>query len=101
MLCKSQAALYSTRLKKLTIHSGPSLAGHSLGGQLVHRYSILGCPPLTWQQRQALVVEYVVMNPASYLYFTPERAGPPAAVSGFHPLANPDGGSIVDTLLAW
>ncbi|KIS66008.1 uncharacterized protein UMAG_11203 [Mycosarcoma maydis] len=55
------------------------LSGHSLGGQLVHRYSILGCPPLTWQQRQALVVEYVVMNPASYLYFTPERAGPPAA----------------------
>ncbi|CBQ71375.1 conserved hypothetical protein [Sporisorium reilianum SRZ2] len=69
------------------------VSGHSMGGQLVQRYSILGAPPLSPQQRQAVRVEYVVMNPASYLYFNAERPGAPAADAnvykyGFNQLAS-------------
>lgn len=55
-------------------------AGHSMGGQLVHRYSVLSSPILPGARRD-LTVEYVVMNAASYLYFSGERVGPPALVS--------------------
>uniref|UniRef100_V5EQH2 Uncharacterized protein n=1 Tax=Kalmanozyma brasiliensis (strain GHG001) TaxID=1365824 RepID=V5EQH2_KALBG len=48
-----------------------------MGGQLVHRYSILSSPILPAAKRD-LKVEYVVMNAASYLYFSGEREGPPA-----------------------
>jgi hypothetical protein len=39
-------------------------AGHSLGGQLVQRYSILGEP----RYSQGVELSYVVMNPSTYLY---------------------------------
>ncbi|KAJ9475858.1 hypothetical protein PHBOTO_005921 [Pseudozyma hubeiensis] len=54
------------------------LSGHSMGAQFVHRYSILGSPPLSPQQRECVSVKFVVMNPASYLYFDSHRSGPPA-----------------------
>ncbi|TKY87564.1 hypothetical protein EX895_003578 [Sporisorium graminicola] len=63
-----------TSIKRIVV------SGHSMGGQLVHRYSVLGSPPLSPQQRLVLKLEYVVMNPASFLYFEPDRIGPPAAV---------------------
>ncbi|SPO48721.1 uncharacterized protein PSANT_06412 [Moesziomyces antarcticus] len=45
-----------------------TLSGHSLGAQLVQRYSVLGRPHTE--------ITYVVMNPATFLYLTPERPGP-------------------------
>ncbi|KAJ1604259.1 hypothetical protein NDA14_007520 [Ustilago hordei] len=47
------------------------LAGHSLGGQLINRYCILS--PSSCTMREGMSVEYVIMNPASYLYFSAER----------------------------
>ena len=53
-------------LQKITV------AGHSGGGQLVHRYAVLN--HVDEQLRQTgLDVRYVIANPSSYLYFTPER----------------------------
>ena len=49
-----------------------TLAGHSAGGQLVHRYAVLNA--LDEKLRAAgLALRYVVANPSSYLYFTDER----------------------------
>ncbi|CDU24344.1 uncharacterized protein SPSC_03415 [Sporisorium scitamineum] len=64
-------------------HMFPSIqrivvSGHSMGGQLVHRYSIIGSPPLSPQELRAVRMEFVVMNPASYVYFNSDRSGPPA-----------------------
>ena len=41
-----------------------TVAGHSAGGQFVHRYAAGGLP----------ADKYIVANPSSYLYFTDERA---------------------------
>lgn len=48
------------------------LAGHSGGGQVVQRYAVVG------RGAEALVragvhVRYVIANPSSYVYFSPER----------------------------
>jgi pimeloyl-ACP methyl ester carboxylesterase len=48
------------------------LAGHSGGGQVVQRYAVVG------KGESALIargvrIRYVVANPSSYVYFTPER----------------------------
>lgn len=56
------------------------VAGHSAGGQLVQRYAIVGRAPAAVAS-PALAVRFVVANPSSYLYFTPERP----AGSGFAP----------------
>jgi pimeloyl-ACP methyl ester carboxylesterase len=48
------------------------VAGHSAGGQLVQRYAIVGRAPEAVASN-ALAVRFVVANPSSYLYFTPER----------------------------
>lgn len=58
------------------------LAGHSAGGQLVQRYAVLNDiePAL---RRNGLDVQYVVANPSSYLYLTPDR--PRANGQGFAP----------------
>ncbi len=48
------------------------IAGHSLGAQMVQRYSVLGRPHKE--------ITYVVMNPATFLYLTPERPGPACPV---------------------
>ena len=66
-----------TREQRLVFVLVRGAAGHSMGGQLVHRYSILGSVPI----RPEVEVKYVVMNPASFLYFAAERAGPAALVS--------------------
>ena len=58
------------------------LAGHSAGGQLVHRYSVLNA--VDEKMRAAGVPpRYVIANPSSFLYFTGER--PSADDAGFAP----------------
>jgi pimeloyl-ACP methyl ester carboxylesterase len=48
------------------------LAGHSAGGQLVQRYAVVGVAAESLAQRE-IHVRFVVANPSSYLYFSPER----------------------------
>jgi pimeloyl-ACP methyl ester carboxylesterase len=54
------------------------IAGHSAGGQLVQRYAAVGHGqgPL---ERTGIPIHYVVANPSSYLYFSPERPVPALA----------------------
>lgn len=49
-----------------------TVAGHSGGAQLVHRYAVLNNVD---ERIRAVGIDlrYVVANPSSYLYFTPER----------------------------
>ena len=54
------------RLERITI------AGHSAGGQLVHRYAALNQIDESLRA-SGIRVRYVVANPSSYLYFTSER----------------------------
>jgi hypothetical protein len=57
-----------------------TIAGHSSGGQFVHRYAVLNT--LDEKVRAAgKRINYIIANPSSYLYFTSER---PAA-NGFAP----------------
>jgi pimeloyl-ACP methyl ester carboxylesterase len=48
------------------------LAGHSGGGQVVQRYAVVGrgAEALT---RNGVHVRYVIANPSSYVYFSPDR----------------------------
>jgi pimeloyl-ACP methyl ester carboxylesterase len=48
------------------------VAGHSGGGQVVQRYAIAGRGEAALT-REAIAVRYVVANPSSYAYFSPER----------------------------
>jgi pimeloyl-ACP methyl ester carboxylesterase len=48
------------------------LAGHSGGGQVVQRYAVVGRGGDALE-KAGIHVRYVVANPSSYLYFSPER----------------------------
>ena len=48
------------------------LAGHSAGGQLLQRYAVVGRGG-DLLERSGIRVRYVVANPSSYVYFSPER----------------------------
>ncbi|HEY4356623.1 MAG TPA: hypothetical protein VGN16_12805 [Acidobacteriaceae bacterium] len=48
------------------------IAGHSGGGQVVERYAIVGKAP-EQLKRAGIATRYIVANPSSYLYFSPER----------------------------
>ncbi len=48
------------------------LAGHSGGGQVVQRYAVVGQGETALAAR-GIAVRYVVANPSSYLYFSPDR----------------------------
>jgi pimeloyl-ACP methyl ester carboxylesterase len=56
------------------------VAGHSGGGQVVQRYAIAGKGELALT-KQGVGVRYVVANPSSYAYFSPERPEPSIAAS--------------------
>lgn len=58
------------------------IAGHSAGAQLVHRYAVLNDADESLR-KTGLILRYVVANPSSYLYLTPER--PRADGRGFAP----------------
>ncbi|AJW45207.1 alpha/beta fold hydrolase [Ralstonia mannitolilytica] len=49
-----------------------TVAGHSGGGQIVQRYAVLNNVDEGIRKR-GIDLRYVVANPSSYLYFTPER----------------------------
>ncbi|CAJ0690038.1 hypothetical protein KOL96_14555 [Ralstonia wenshanensis] len=49
-----------------------TVAGHSGGGQIVQRYAVLNNVDEAIRKR-GIDLQYVVANPSSYLYFTPER----------------------------
>ena len=55
------------------------VAGHSGGGQVAQRYAVLGQGG-DRAEAAGLAVRYVVANPSSYVYFSPER---PQADGGF------------------
>ncbi len=61
------------------------LAGHSAGGQVVQRYSVVGRAEAALAPR-GLPLRYVVANPSSYLYLTDDRPMPvdPVACPGFN-----------------
>lgn len=61
------------------------LAGHSAGGQLVQRYAVVGLAEDRLTTR-GIHVRYVVANPSSYVYFSPER---PVAKEGEFTFALP------------
>lgn len=46
------------------------VAGHSAGGQVVHRYAAVS---RAQEGRDDIAFRYVVANPSTYLYLTPER----------------------------
>ena len=60
------------------------IAGHSGGGQVVQRYAVVGNGAGALEAR-GVHVRYVVANPSSYLWFTPER---PQTDTGTCPDAN-------------
>lgn len=49
-----------------------TVAGHSAGAQIVHRYAVLNNVDEAVRAR-GIDLRYVVANPSSYLYFTPDR----------------------------
>jgi len=53
------------------------IAGHSGGGQVVQRYAVVGNGAAALEAR-GIAVRYVVANPSSYLWFSPQR---PVAVA--------------------
>ena len=53
------------------------LAGHSGGAQLVQRYAVLG------KAAAGRMLRYVVANPSSYVYFSPDRPYPVEACADF------------------
>lgn len=57
------------------------LAGHSAGAQMVQRYAILNDMDESLRA-QGVALRYVVANPSSYLYLTPDR---PRGETGFGP----------------
>lgn len=48
------------------------VAGHSAGGQVVHRYAAVS---RAQEGSDGIAFRYVVTNPSTYLYLTPERQG--------------------------
>jgi N-acetylglutamate synthase-like GNAT family acetyltransferase len=52
-----------------------TIAGHSAGGQFINRYAA-GSPIGETLDRGGIPIRYIIANPSSYLYFTPERRAP-------------------------
>jgi hypothetical protein len=48
------------------------IVGNSAGGQFVNRYAAVGMPPDV-QAADGIRVRFVIANPSTYLYFSPER----------------------------
>jgi pimeloyl-ACP methyl ester carboxylesterase len=76
---------YDALLSRFTDHQRfPGLrnvviAGHSAGGQIAQRYTVVGNGPDTLQ-RAGIAVRFIIANPSSYIWFSPER---PLAGGGF------------------
>ena len=61
------------------------LAGHSAGGQVMQRYAVVGRGDAALL-KAGVHVRYVVANPSSYVYFSPDR---PLADGSFGPYKGP------------
>ncbi len=70
------------------------VAGHSGGGQVVQRYAVLGRGG-DKLAASGIAVRYVVANPSSYAYFSPDR--PVAGSTAFAPPGNPSSCPGYDT----
>jgi hypothetical protein len=55
--------------------------GNSAGGQYVNRYAAVGRGPERLAER-GIAVRFVISNPSTYLYFTPDRPGGAAGDAG-------------------
>jgi hypothetical protein len=55
--------------------------GNSAGGQYVNRYAAVGRGPEQLAER-GIAVRFVISNPSTYLYFTPDRPGGVAGGAG-------------------
>ncbi len=55
-------------LKKITI------LGHSAGGQLTNRFAASNTVEFDKARPQNIEIKYIVMNPSSYIYFSPKRS---------------------------
>ncbi len=67
------------------------LAGHSAGGQLMQRYAVAG-RGADLIQHTGIAIHYVIANPSSYLYFSPDRpvlTSPPSPDFTFASPADP------------
>ncbi|RZT36384.1 alpha/beta fold hydrolase [Cupriavidus agavae] len=63
---------FVTDPKRVPLVRKVTVAGHSGGAQIVHRYAVLN--NVDEKVRGAgIALRYVVANPSSYLYFTPDR----------------------------
>lgn len=59
------------------------VAGHSAGGQIVQRYAAVAHPnPLL--QQEGIRLRFVVANPSTYVWFTPERPDPNPACTRYN-----------------
>jgi hypothetical protein len=65
------------------------LAGHSGGGQMAHRYALVGHGH-DIAARAGIPVRYVVANPSSYLYFSDDRPTPDGRLRPFDAASCPD-----------
>jgi len=73
------------------------VAGHSAGGQAVQRYAVVGRGDAALTSA-GIGVRYVVANPSSYLYFSPER---PDSSEAFSPFSNVDCPGFNDWKYGW
>lgn len=73
------------------------VAGHSAGGQAVQRYAVVGRGDVALTSA-GIRVRYVVANPSSYLYFSPER---PDSNGAFSPFINADCPGFNDWKYGW
>ena len=63
---------YVTDRQRLPMVRKVTVAGHSGGAQIVHRYAVLNNVDEK-VRASGIDLRYVVANPSSYLYFTPDR----------------------------
>jgi len=61
-----------TNRQRLPMVKAVTVAGHSGGAQIVHRYAVLNNVDEK-VRASGINLRYVVANPSSYLYFTPDR----------------------------
>jgi len=51
-----------------------TILGHSAGGQLVNRFAASNTVEFKKARPKKISIKYIVMNPSSYIYFSPKRA---------------------------
>ena len=65
------------------------IVAHSAGAQMAQRYAIVGHAPAAWNH-PGLALRFVIANPSSYLYFSPDRPKPDGGFGPFDGAACPN-----------